>query len=260
MYQSAQLQVMEHDNGRTNMYSGTPPDANTPPLAWLATVYFLPTLHLESPSPSDTMKIFSSSLAIAMAMRLALILMLSFYALSQDEDLGQLLWNIPGTVAGIDAAIIGKELEAGGFLLDMGGKALNTLVGTDESKKNDANNLFLEPAPDSTAESLPGVSASDSTVKPVADGSAPDNTVEPATGIDNTVEQTNGKNPNGLTTNPSSNPLGQPIQSEPDKPAQIELTVIGDPVPPITSVDHECDSKASLLTCSNVLVTSYESG
>lgn len=187
-----------------------------------------------------------------MTMRLALILMLSFSALSQDENIGQLLWNLPGTIVGIDAAVIGKELEAGGFLLDMGGKALNSLVGAGEGKTGDLENFFQEPAaggsaPDSTVNPVKDGSAPDSTVNPVKDGSAPGDTVDPASSIENTVEQTKEKSPNEIMTNPPSNLPGQPVQSEPDKTVDVKLSVTtGEPIPPKPSVDHECDPKASL--------------
>lgn len=203
-----------------------------------------------------------------MTMRLALILILSSFALSQDQDIGKLLWNLPGTAAGFEGALIGKELEVGGSLLDMGSKGLNSLFGTDKDKSN-ANNLFLEPAvggstpditvepiaggstPDSPVGPTAGGSASDSTVNPVAGGSAPGDTAKPATGKEDTVEQTNGKVSNEISTNPPPNLLDQPSQPEPrlpegDKPAQIELGIDGNSTPPKTSVDHECDSNASL--------------
>lgn len=69
---------------------------------------------------------------MAMTMRLILILVLSPPALSQDKDIGQMLWDGGGTLLKIDAAVLEKEAELGGFLWDAGGKAFNSLADTGE--------------------------------------------------------------------------------------------------------------------------------
>lgn len=138
------------------------------------------------------MEILSSNVVIAITMRLTLVLMLTVPARSQDEDIGssvgKVLWDAGGTLLNFDADVIKAEaavgIAAGGALLDLGGKALNSVVGTDDGKNSGAKNDLAEPtiggsASDSPVEPVAGKSA-DGPVNPKAGGSASDSPTDSA--------------------------------------------------------------------------------
>ncbi|MCJ1264410.1 hypothetical protein MMC22_004281 [Lobaria immixta] len=207
---------------------------------------------------------------MAMTMRLILILVLSPPALSQDKDIGQILWDGGGTLLKIDAAVLEKEAELGGFLWDAAGKAFNSLADTDGT----VDPTMGESTSGDTFGLIPGVSTLDNTDEqtnnlPPIDGSGSDNIVEPPTGKtiapatsgENTAEQTNGllKDPNEVTTKPSPKPLDDPIQ--PDNPPTVKLSVTADQFSTKTLPGDECglsNSKASFMQYSNLLLVYYE--
>lgn len=166
------------------------------------------------------MKIFSSSQAVAVTMRLTLIPLLSSTARSQDENIGNLLWDASGTILDIDAAILNGGVAAGAAAgaavgsaaFDLGVKGANSLIDT-------TNNLFADPTTNDPT--------SDSTVDPATEG-----------GI--TVDQTNDL----FTTKPALAPPDDPAKT--NEPADtFHLSVTADQSPKKTSLDDECDTTKS---------------
>lgn len=159
------------------------------------------------------MKIFSSSLAVAVTMRLTLISLLSSTALSEDENIGNLLWDASGTILDLDAAILKGGVAAGatatGAAFDLGVKGANSLIDT-------TNNFFADPT----------------TNDPKSD-----NTADPATGGGITVDQTNDL----FTTKPPLAPLDDPTKT--NEPADtFHLSVTAEQSPKKPSLDDECDA------------------
>lgn len=172
---------------------------------------------------------FSSSLAIAIPMRLTLILLLCVPALSQDENLGNVLWNGAGTLLNIGADLVETGAVAAGAigvtLWDLGGKGFNSLA-------DNTKNFFTEPTidestSDNNVKPVAGGSGSGTTIQPTTEGQ---NTAEPTVGEGNTVEQTDDL----ITTKPSLIPLDD--STKPDKP-DIKLFVTAD--------QDKCDSTNS---------------
>lgn len=190
--------------------------------------------------------------------------MLPSLILSQDENIGQVLWNGGSSILELDEAVLSG---LGGAIWTIGGEALDSLgslVNADGSNnaatgKSTTDDSFVPvaggAAPDDKTESTTGTTnAADQTFKlhavsgPGLDGTTnpvAGETVEPSTGRGDAIQETNNLLgiPNEATSEGSPNLLGDPAQ--PDNPATSESPLPIDSFRVKTSLDHECDSTIS---------------
>lgn len=205
--------------------------------------------------------------------------MLFSSALSQDDDWGKFLWNVPGAVVNFEAGVLQKEGELAGAVgsaaLGLGAKAFDSLTGNNEGQDSGATNSFAESnsalgpsavgsGSDITIQPLVGGPVLDSTFQPFADGSASDNIVQPAadgSASGDKVTENNFGETNDLLNVPkldTPTPLTDPTQESPtpspgpnqdissnptdDNIPTFHLSVTKEQNPPKTPLDDDCDS------------------